>query len=337
MKKIFFFVNTTLIILLFKSYSFAEISIPTPSTTALSKIANSLSHTSTNNQNIKNINVQTSKIVNSSNLKKNIKADAEKFNLKIDSSAAEILLSMKSSDSDSISATLSQLESNITELEDDYVPTLDQDTIVYDTGWVTLTKKTSYDSKTYSSDNQVFDASAAQQMRGKVYVNFKKREVSADMSAKITLVHDGNGEKRYDWNSGAASFNSVPVVAESVKRLMTSEGETAADMYNGINDTMLASNTTLQASAYKTRQQLINIYNHDIAEPICMWSCVEVASEHGVFHYGKFTTATSESTGLGTMILEGGHAIQGSNEAQFAATVERLEGSAAITGTAYEN
>ena len=335
MIKNYFFINTVIIILLFKSYSFAGISIPTPSTT-LNQIANSLSHSATNIENIESINVQTSSIINSSDLKKNIKADAEKFNLKIDASAAEILASMTSTDSDSISAALSQMESNISELADDYVPTLDQDTIVYDTGWVTLTKKTSYDSKTYSSDNQVFDSSATQQMRGKVYVNFKKREVSADMSAKITLVHDGNGEKRYDWNTGAATFNSVPVVAESVKRLMTSEGETAADMYNGINDTMLASNTTLQASEDKTRQQLINIYNHDIAEPICMWSCVEVASEHGVFHYGKFTTATSESTGLGTLILEGGHAIQGSTEAQFAATVERLEGSGEITGTAYE-
>ena len=335
MKKKFFFINTVIVILLFKSYSFAGISIPTPSTT-LNKIANSLSHTATNNGKFENINVKTSKIVNSSDLKKNIKSDAEKFNLKIDASAAEILASVTSTDSDSISAALSQMESNIAELADDYVPTLDQDTIVYDTGWVTLTKKTSYDSKTYSSDNQVFDASAVQQMRGKVYVNFKKREVSADMSAKITLVHDGNGEKRYDWNTGAATFNSVPVVAESVKRLMTSEGETAADMYNGTNDTMLASNSTLQASAHKTRQQLINIYNHDIDEPTCMFACVEVASEHGVFHYAKFTTATSESAGLGTMIQERGHAIQGSTEGQFAGSVERVQVSAEIIGVAYE-
>ena len=335
MQKKFFLINTVIIILLFKSYSFAGISIPTPSKT-LNQIANSLSHSATNIENIESINVQTSSIINSSDLKKDIKADAEKFNLKIDASAAEILANMTSTDSDSISAALSQMESNITELAEDYVPTLDQDTIVYDTGWITLTKKTTYDSKTYHTDNEVFDATAAQQMRGKVYVNFKKGEVSADMSAKITLVHDGNGEKRYDWNTGAATFNSVPVVAESVKRLMTSEGETAADMYNGINDTMLASNTTLQASEDKTRQQLINIYNHDTTAPICMAACVEVASEHGVFHYGKFTTATSESTGLGTLILEGGHAIQGSTEAQFAATVERLEGSGEIIGTAYE-
>ena len=335
MKKNYFFISTVIIILLFKSYSFAGISIPTPSIT-LNQIANSLSHSASNIENIESINVQTSSIINSSDLKKNIKADAEKFNLKIDASAAEILASMTSTDSDSISAALSQMESNITELAEDYVPTLDQDTIVYDTGWVTLTKKTTYDSKSYHTDNQVFDATAAQQMRGKVYVNFKKGEVSADMSAKITLVHDGNGEKRYDWNTGAATFNSVPVVAEETRRLMTSEGETASDMFDTGHDTLLASNTTLQASTHKTRQQLINIYNHDTTAPICMAACVEVASEHGVFHYGKFTTATSESTGLGTLILEGGHAIQGSNEAQFAATVERMEGSAEITGTAYE-
>ena len=106
MKKNYFFINTVIIILLFKSYSFAGISIPTPSTT-LNKIANSLSHTATNNGKIENINVKTSNIINSSDLKKNIKADAEKFNLKIDASAAEILANMTSTDSDSISAALS--------------------------------------------------------------------------------------------------------------------------------------------------------------------------------------------------------------------------------------
>ena len=53
--------------------------------------------------------------------KKDIKADEAKFNLKIDASAAEILASMTSTDSDSISAALSQMESNITELAEDYV------------------------------------------------------------------------------------------------------------------------------------------------------------------------------------------------------------------------
>ena len=335
MKKILFIIKITFIILLSKSYVFAGVSAPTVSI-SINKIANSFSHTAISNQNIQNINVKTSSIVNTSDLKKDIKADAAKFNLTVDTSAAETLESMESTDSESISKALSQLESNMSELDDDYEPTLDQDTIVYDTGWVTLTKDTEYDSKDYSPDHEVFLQSAAQQMRGKVYVNFKKREVSADMSAKITLVHDGSGEKRYDWNTGAATFNSVPVVAESVKRLMVSEGETNADEFNGINDTMLASNDELQASEHKTRQQLINIYNHDTAAPICMAVCVEVASEHGIFHYGKFTTATSESAGLGTLVLEGGHAIQGSNEAQFANSVERLSGSATITGTAYE-
>ena len=279
-------------------------------------------------------------MANSSDIKNDIILTAEKFDLNVDEGASKILSGLSTgSGSKEILVAMNELSDNILieGEEDNYVRTLDQNTILYDSGWFDLTKVTTgSNGLSYSSDENVFEDGGTQQGRGKVYVNFKKREVSADMSAKITLVHDGNGEKRYDWNTGAATFNSVPVVAESVKRLMTSEGETAADMYNGINDTMLASNTTLQASEDKTRQQLINIYNHDIAEPICMWSYVEVASEHGVFHYGKFTTATSESTGLGTLILEGGHAIQGSTEAQFAATVERMEGSGEITGTAYE-
>ena len=336
MKNNFFFYKTALIILLYNSYSFAGVSTPTPST-ALNKIASSMSHSVINNaQTVANINSATSNLLNTSKLTAGIQESAEKFGLSIDAEAATILAGVDTSSSTSISKALAQMESNMIELSEDYVPTLDQDTIEYDTGWVTLSKVTSYDSKTYSSDNQVFSSTSAQQMRGRVYVNFKKREVSADMSAKITLVHDGNGEKRYDWNTGAATFNSVPVVAEATKRLMTSEGETASDMFNSGHDTLKASNSTLQASTHKTRQQLINIYNHDIAEPVCMMSCVEIAAEHGVFHYAKFTTATSESAGLGTMILEGGHAIQGSNEAQFAGSVERLEGSAEIIGKAYE-
>ena len=47
---------------------------------------------------------------------------------------------------------------NTDKFGDDHVPTLDQDTIEYDTGWMTLTKVTSYDSKTYSSSNDVFDS-----------------------------------------------------------------------------------------------------------------------------------------------------------------------------------
>ena len=48
MKKILFIIKTIIIILLFSSYVFAGVSTPTP-TTALNKIASSMSHSAKNN------------------------------------------------------------------------------------------------------------------------------------------------------------------------------------------------------------------------------------------------------------------------------------------------
>ena len=56
-------------------------------------------------------------------------------------------------------------------MDDDYVQTIDQDTIIYDSGWVTLSKVTG-GSLNYTSDNNVFKSDASQQVRSQVYVNF---------------------------------------------------------------------------------------------------------------------------------------------------------------------
>ena len=68
MKKILFIIKTTIIILLFSSYVFAGVSTPTP-TTALNKIASSMSHSAKNNaQTTANISSATSTLLNSSEL-----------------------------------------------------------------------------------------------------------------------------------------------------------------------------------------------------------------------------------------------------------------------------
>ncbi len=60
---------------------------------------------------------------------------------------------------------------------------------------------------------------------------------------------------------------------------------------------------------------MIDIYNHDTSDgdPVSV-----------IFIYGKFTTATSASAGLGSMAFEAGHAPDGANEATFAGTAECL-------------
>ena len=331
MKKFFNIILAPLFVI---SSSNAEISSVTPANTAsLTQIASSMSHSISNVEN-NNISIETTttNLINTTDLKKSIASDAEKFNLSVDpDAAAEILtlldgttINAPSSGGD-ITKGLKNLASNISEEEDDFVPTLDQDTIEYDTGWITLSKVTSYDSKTYSSNNDVFSDTATHQARGRVYVNFKKQEISADVYAKITRA--GGTEKLYEYNSGAATFSSVPIVAETVKRFKLTEGETDFDNFEGASDTMLASNTTLQASEFNTTQELIDMYNHDTSDG---------DAESGIFHYGKFTTATSATPGLGSMAFEAGHAPNGANEATFAGTVERLEGEAVIVGKAME-
>ncbi len=240
--------NTLKIILastLLSSVSYADISNVTPaSTTSLSQITSSLSYSVSNVDNNINVETTTSNIINTADLKKDIKEDAEKFDLKVDADATEILQTFSSSEgSGEITEKIKGLKENInTELGDDHVATLDQDTIEYDTGCMTLTKATSYDSKTYSSSNDVFDSSATQQARGCVYVNLKLQEIIADVHAKITRTV--GTEKFYSYNSGTATFDSVPIVAKTVKRFKLTEGQTDHDNFDGAQDTMLASNTT---------------------------------------------------------------------------------------------
>ena len=87
--------NTLKIIIastLLSSASYADISNITPaSTTSLSQIASSLSHSVSNVDNNINVETTTSNIINTADLKKDIKEDAEKFDLQVDADAAEIL------------------------------------------------------------------------------------------------------------------------------------------------------------------------------------------------------------------------------------------------------
>ena len=87
--------NTLKIILastLLSSASYADISNITPaSTTSLSQIASSLSHSVSIVDNNINVEATTSSIINTADLKKDIKEDAEKFDLQVDADATEIL------------------------------------------------------------------------------------------------------------------------------------------------------------------------------------------------------------------------------------------------------
>ena len=348
MKKIFIIIKATFIILLFNTYSFAGVSTPTP-TTALNKIANSMSHSIKNTaQNAANISSATSTLLNSSKITAGIQESAAKFGLSINTEAATILAGVDTSSSESISKAMAQLERNISGKAEDYVPTLDQDTIVYETDWFALEKVTtsSMNDFSYATTHDVFKENVDQMVKGKVYVNFKKREMWADMAVKLTLTQAtpyvaAGVQQEASLETGTATFTELPIVADQAFRLSQYYGMQSGTGYNQGSEefnTMKASATALQAtccsgdSFWDDTASRVSEYNHDNASG----GLGEQDAWKSVYMYGKFTTASEGGTALGQIAIEGGHHNDNSDEAGFVASIERQEASGAITGKAYE-
>jgi len=350
MKRISLIIQSIFIIFFFNSYVFAGVSTPTPST-AINKIASSMSHSAKNNaQTNSNVSSATSSLLNSSQLTAGIKATAAKFGLSIDTEAATILAGVDTSSSASISKAMAQLDSNIRGLGYDYVPTLDQDTIVYETEWFALKKvgtqaganpstMTNFD---YATTHDVFTEGVDQMAKGKVYVNFKKGEMWADMEVKLTLVEETNNaaantQQAISYTSGTAGFDDVPVVADEARRISQTFGVTGTGFdqpASGEHNTMKASATALQASCcsgswWDSAENRASEYNHDNDGG-------NQDAWESVYMYGKFTTPSEGGTALGEIAIEAGHHDDNSDQAGFVASIERHEASGAITGKAYE-
>ena len=260
--------KSILFIATYFSYSYAVVSTPTPATSNIvNQMSSSMSHSAINSSNvINNSQNVTSNLINSTNLKQDIKENAEKLDLKVDEGALSALSNV-SSDSKEIAKAMEKMADNIEEKDHDYVMTLDQDVVVYDSGWFTLERvETGSNGLTYNkpSTSDVF-ADAVQEGRGKVYVNFNKKEMSADMYTRITLK--GASQVQHEWNTGTAGITSLPIVASTVRGLK-SDGNTDFDEFVDVNSSMqvasdeLAPNYTCDTGCL-SKQQLMDRYNHD--------------------------------------------------------------------------
>ena len=310
----------------------------------LTQMSSSMSHSVLNSSNVVNSSKNlTTNLINSADLKNNIIITAKQFDLKSDESASEILSNLSTeSESEEILVAMNELQENIIVTDNEnYVRTLDQDTILYDSGWFDLTKVTTgSNGLSYSSDKNVFADGATQQGRAKVYVNFNKKEISADVFSKITLK--GASTVDYSFTTPTVTLTTIPVVA-SVPMAMGSTGgvfidqlidsgggECPADSCTSlvrVADTLQDSALTLNSG---TTELLMDKYNHDTNNS-------DAAKE--VFQYGKFTTVDGSGlTGLGSMIFEGAHdaAAAPAGEAAYVQSIERLEGSTVVIGKALE-
>jgi hypothetical protein len=200
-----------IIILSFNSISvLAEITASTP-TNIIQKIASATSFTSTSQSSVQNVNViqnTTSTVINGKELRKSVQQDAKTFGLLVNEAA----LARESG----IASTNKQLvqiggPKNLYEGREDLEPTLD--TIVYDTGLMTLTKEGGH----YNDDssNTIFDAaSGAQQARVKVYVDFKRKVLWGDVESRITLT--GASQMTNTYTGSSAAITSLPVDKELI-------------------------------------------------------------------------------------------------------------------------
>ena len=197
---------------------FAEITASAP-TNIIQKIASATSFTSTSQSSAQNANViqnTTSSVINGKELRKTVQQDAKTFGLLVNEAA----LARESG----ITSTNKQLvkiggAKNLYEGREDLEPTLD--TIVYDTGLMTLTKEGGH----YNDDssNTIFDTtSGAQQARVKVYVDFKRKVLWGDVESRITL--SGASQMTNTYTGSSAAITSLPVDKELLHTVSSTTG-----------------------------------------------------------------------------------------------------------------
>jgi len=340
MKKIIIILKSFLLMFCLYNYSYAVVTSAIPATASvLNEVSSSMSHSAVNPVSVTEDNQSvTSNIIQSADLKEDIKETAEQLDLVVDENTVEALSdSSSNSKSKQVAKEMANLQANINEKDEDYVMPIGPKTILYDSGWFELSKVDNASGNglgsnglEYSAANNVFSSSATHQARGKVYVNFDTDEMRADLFTKITLK--GGTEVSHQWDSGAAGITEYPVVASTVRRLKP-DGSTDFDEFVDVNSSMQVNSTTL-ASNYTcetgcfSKQELMDMYNHNTDD---------AAAEKAVFYFGQFTTVDANSLlGSGTIIVEGAsHADPNANDAgttAYIATIERLEGAGTIVG-----
>lgn len=210
--------NLIIILSLSCTAVFAEITASAP-TNIIQKIASATSFTSTSQSSAQNTNViqnTTSSVINGKELRKTVQQDAKTFGLLVNEAA----LARESG----ITSTNKQLvkiggAKNLYEGREDLEPTLD--TIVYDTGLMTLTKEGGH----YNDDssNTIFDTtSGAQQARVKVYVDFKRKVLWGDVESRITL--SGASQMTNTYTGSSAAITSLPVDKELLHTVSSTTG-----------------------------------------------------------------------------------------------------------------
>ena len=319
--------TSSLLILSLSSLSvMSEITQSTP-TNLIKKIASATSFTSTNQNNaqsISQIQNTTSLAIDSKQIRKTVNEDAKKFGLLINEAALSRLTGESSTKTQMVQIGGPK---NIYEDRRDLEPNLD--TIVYDTGLMTLTKEAGH----YNNDNTntIFDTTAgAQQARIKVYVDFKRKVLWGDIESRVTL--SGKSQMINTYIGGSSAITSLPVDKELTHTLVNSTGKplaTASEPWPW--ETKHATTSLVRADG-----SLAPYY--DNSERLDMQKNLSHGSggDENVYIGARFTTSGSGTPGQSTASFEASHATANASASDYADGVVRYSATVETTATKYK-
>jgi len=325
MKNMKIFTSSLLILFLSNVSVLSDITASAP-TNIIQKIATASSFTSTAQstaQNASQIQQTTNNVISAKEIKKTVQQDAKKFGLLINEAALSNLTGEESNETQLVAINAQEnVLSGSTELK----PNLD--TIVYDTGLMTLAKEGGH----YNNDNTntIFDTSAgAQQARIKVYVDFKRKVLFGEIESRVTL--SGASQMINTKNGGAKAIVSLPVDGELTHTVVSSTGKillNSSEPYAWLNKHATTSLVRADGS-------LAPYY--DSSERADMLKNVShgTGGDGNVYVGARFVTAGNGTAGQSTASFEATHAAVGSSASQFAAGVVRYSATATTKASKY--
>ena len=327
------YIFLVIVFLFFKtSFAFSELTASAP-TNIIQSIASATSFSSINENTAESadqVQNATSEAINTDEVLETVQQEAETFGQQNDEEALA-----------AFSGGETQLvviggEENEFEGKKDLEPNLD--TVVYDTGMMTLTKE----GGNYNNDNTntIFDATpGAQQARIKVYVDFKRNVFFGEIESTVTL-HNGSGMTTLA-KGGAAVLGDAefPIDKELTKTLVTSTGQIGV----GANDPFPWFDES--GSGTNGKHSITSFIRED-GQPAEFWDNSErLAMQKNVSHgtggsenvliEARFTTPGEGTLGTSTASFEASHAAHNASAADFIDGVVRYSATANTVATNY--
>lgn len=328
------YIFLVIVFLFFKiSFAFSELTASAP-TNIIQSIASATSFSSINENTAESadqVQNATSEAINTEEVLETVQQEAETFGQQNDEEA----LAAFSGSGDTQLIVIGG-EENQYAGKDDLEPNLD--TIVYDTGMMTLTKE----GGNYNNDNTntIFDATpGAQQARIKVYVDFKRNVLFGEIQSTVTL-HNGSGmttlAKGGSSDLGDAEF---PIDRELTKTLVTSTGQIGVgatdDPFPWFDESGSGTNGKHSITSF-IREDGQPAEFWDNSERLAMQKNVSHAAggTENVLIEARFKTATG-LLGTSTASFEASHAAHNASAADFIDGVVRYSATVETIATNY--